>query len=151
VGKIVMRHSASLPAILVAAFLVMVFVSGLATTPALYRQMALSPDATPVVPDHRDAAPAIDLQAVSTLTLLGTSLNLVLPGPRRMIAVTGPGDATRRLFDPNLPDLRSALRLVFLQWLLAMAAVAGLIIWQIRRFFDRHYSAPLTALIDTIN
>ena len=32
-----MRHSALLPAILVAAFLVIVFVAGLATTPALYR------------------------------------------------------------------------------------------------------------------
>jgi len=63
VGTILMRHSALLPAILVVAFLVMVFISGLATTPALYRQMALSPDATPVVPDHQDAAPTIDLQA----------------------------------------------------------------------------------------
>jgi len=151
VGTILMRHSALLPAILVVAFLVMVFISGLATTPALYRQMALSPDATPVVPDHQDAAPTIDLQAVSTLTLLGTSLNLVLPGTRGTLSVTGPGDAARRLFDPTRPDLRSALRLVFLKWLLAMAAVAGLIVWQVRRFLDRHYSAPLTALIDTIN
>jgi len=151
VGTILMRHSALLPAILVVAFLVIVFISGIATTPALYRQMALSPDATPVVPDHQDAAPTIDLQAVSTLTLLGTSLNLVLPGTRGTLSVTGPGDAARRLFDPTRPDLRSALRLVFLKWLLAMAAVAGLIVWQVRRFLDRHYSAPLTALIDTIN
>jgi signal transduction histidine kinase len=146
-----MRHSALLPAILVAAFLVIVFVSGLATTPALYRQMALSSMSASSIPDHQRDAPAIDLQAVSTVTLLGTSLNLILPGPRGTFTITGPGDATHRLFDPDIPGLRGTLRLVFLQWLLAMAAVAGLIVWQIRRFLDRHYSAPLTALIDTIN
>ena len=146
-----MRHSALLPAILVAAFLVIVFVAGLATTPALYRQMALSSMSATSIPDHQGDAPAIDLQAVSTVTLLSTSLNLVLPGPRGTFAITGPGDATRRLIDPDMPGLRIALRLVFLQWLLAMGAVAGLIVWQVRRFLDRHYSAPLTALIDTIN
>ena len=146
-----MRHSALYPAILVAAFLVMVFVSGLATTPALYRQMAVSPDSASPIPDHQGSVPTIDLQAVSTLTLLGTSLDLVLPGPRRAMAVTGPGDDARRLFDPDAPGLRAALRLVFLQWLLASAAVSGLIVWSVRRFLGRHYSAPLTALIDTIN
>ena len=148
-----MRHSALYPAILVAAFLVMVLVSGLATTPALYRQMALSPDATAPVGDN--GAATIDLQAVSTLTLLGTSLNLILPGPRRAMTVAGAGSAqgkdTHRLFEPDAVGLRNALRLVFLQWLVASAAVAGVIVWWVRRFLDRHYSAPLTALIDTIN
>jgi signal transduction histidine kinase len=146
-----MRHSALYPAILVAAFLVMVFVSGLATTPTLYRQMAVSPDSASPIPDHRGSMPTIDLQAVSTLTLLGTSLDLILPGARRAMAVTGPGDDAGRLFDPDVPGFRGALRLVFLQWLLAGAAVSGLIVWLVRRFLERHYSAPLTALIDTIN
>ena len=146
-----MRHSALYPAILVAAFLVMVFVSGLATTPTLYRQMAVSPDSASPIPDHRGSMPTIDLQAVSTLTLLGTSLDLILPGARRAMAVTGPGDDAGRLFDPDVPGFRGALRLVFLQWLLAGAAVSGLIVWLVRRFPERHYSAPLTALIDTIN
>ncbi|RZO30731.1 MAG: HAMP domain-containing histidine kinase [SAR116 cluster bacterium] len=146
-----MRHSALYPAILVAAFLVMVFVSALATTPTLYRQMAVSPDSASPIPDHRGSMPTIDLQAVSTLTLLGTSLDLILPGARRAMAVTGPGDDAGRLFDPDVPGFRGALRLVFLQWLLAGAAVSGLIVWLVRRFLERHYSAPLTALIDTIN
>ena len=110
-----MRHSALYPAILVAAFLVMVFVSGLATTPTLYRQMAVSPDSASPIPDHRGSMPTIDLQAVSTLTLLGTSLDLILPGARRAMAVTGPGDDAGRLFDPDVPGFRGALRLVLLQ------------------------------------
>ena len=151
-----MRHAASYPAILVAAilvatFLVMILVSGLATAPTLYRQMALSPDSASPAPDHRGTVATIDLPTVSTLTLLGTSLDLILPGPRRAMMVTGPGDDARRLFDPATPGLRGALRLVFLQWLLAGAAVSGLIIWLVRRYLDRHYTAPLTALIDTIN
>ena len=110
-----MRHSALYPAILVAAFLVMVFVSGLATTPTLYRQMAVPPDSASPIPDHRGSMPTIDLQAVSTLTLLGTSLDLILPGARRAMAVTGPGDDAGRLFDPDVPGFRGALRLVLLQ------------------------------------
>ena len=59
----------------------------------------------------------------------------------------GPSDGAPRLFDPATPGLRSSLQSVFLQWLLACAAVFGLIIWLLRRFLKRHYSAPLTALI----
>jgi hypothetical protein len=95
-----MRHSALYPAILVAAFLVMVFVSGLATTPALYRQMAVSPDSASPIPDHQGSVPTIDLQAVSTLTLLGTSLDLVLPGPRRAMMHAGCSILTRQAFAP---------------------------------------------------
>ena len=55
------------------------------------------------------------------------------------------------MFDPKTPGLRGALRMLFLQWLVATGAVAGLIVWTARRFLTRHYSAPLTALIHTIN
>jgi signal transduction histidine kinase len=135
----------------------MVIISGFATTPTLYRQMVLAQTSSPApahtaaIPVQDNSAPAIDLQAVSTLTLLGTSLNLILPGPRQPMAMIGPGDGAPRLFNPATPGLRGALRGVFLQWLLACAAVFGLIIWLVRRFLERHYSAPLTALIDTIN
>ena len=152
-----MRQKALYPAILATAFLMMVIVSGLATIPTLYRQMVIAhinspaPAHTAASPARDNSAPAIDLQALSTLTLLGTSLNLILPGPRQPRAMIGPGDDSRRLFDPATPGLRGALRGVFLQWLLACASVFGLIIWLVRRFLKRHYSAPLTALIDTIN
>jgi signal transduction histidine kinase len=157
VGITIMRHSALYPAIFVTALLVMMFVAGLATTPILYRHLAFAPTDSPTradmpaIPVRNPSMPIIDLQTASTLTLLGTSLTLILPGPRQAMAVTGPGEAPHRLFNPARPGLRAALRLGFLQWLMAGTAVSGLIVWLARRFLERHYSAPLTALIDTIN
>ena len=153
VGIFLMRQKALYPAILATAFLMMVIVSGLATIPTLYRQMALAqinspaPAHTAVSPVQDNSAPTIDLQALSTLTLLGTSLNLILRGPRQPRAMIGPSDGAPRLFDPATPGLRGALRSVFLHWLLVRAAGFELTMWLLRRFLKRHYSAPLTALI----
>ena len=126
-----MRQTALYPAIFATAFLIMVIISGFATTPTLYRQMVLAQTSSPApahtaaIPVQDNSAPAIDLQAVSTLTLLGTSLNLILPGPRQPMAMIGPGDGAPRLFNPATPGLRGALRGVFLQWLLACASEIG--------------------------
>ena len=62
-----MRHTALYPTILVTAFLMMVVVSGPATTPTLYQQMAvaqndsLAPDDTNAMPAQDDSARAINL------------------------------------------------------------------------------------------
>ena len=146
-----MRHPVLYSAIFATACLVVTFVSTLATTNAVYRQIAFS-KASPVV----TAAPvrqavAIDLQTISTLRLATTSLEMILPGPRQPIIVTGIDGDSRWRFDPNRPEFRTLLRFIFLRWLIAGAALAGLIIWMARRYLTRHYSAPLTALIDTIN
>ena len=151
-----MRQKALYPAILATAFLMMVIISGLATTPTLYRQMVLAQTSSPAPahtaasPARDNSAPAIDLQALSTLTLLGTSLNLILRGPRQPRAMIGPSDGAPRLFDPATPGLRGALRSVFLHWLLVRAAGFELTMWLLRRFLKRHYSAPLTTLVDSI-
>ncbi|MGB2495934.1 MAG: sensor histidine kinase [Candidatus Puniceispirillaceae bacterium] len=149
-----MRHSALQPATLVGAFLLVVFVSGLATTSTLCRQMALSQTNMPTdiaAPVPGDGPSGIDLKTVSPGALLGVSLRLILPGSGQVIVVRGHDGERGWNFDPETPGLRGELRLVFLQWFLASVAVAGLILWLARRFLNRHYSAPLTALIDTIN
>ncbi|MGB2410464.1 MAG: hypothetical protein ACPIC3_02720 [Candidatus Puniceispirillaceae bacterium] len=77
-----MRHSALQPATLVGAFLLVVFVSGLATTSTLCRQMALSQTNMPTdiaAPVPGDGPSGIDLKTVSPGALLGVSLRLILP------------------------------------------------------------------------
>ena len=138
-------------AIAVGVFLLMVTVSILATTPTLYRHLALSQTHLLAAPDSSSGPHAIDLRTVSTAALVATSLNLVLPGPRQVMTIAGFSDGQSWMFDPKTPGLRGALRMLFLQWLVATGAVAGLIVWTARRFLTRHYSAPLTALIHTIN
>ncbi|MEC8673337.1 MAG: hypothetical protein VXY13_06300 [Pseudomonadota bacterium] len=145
-----MRQTALLPAILAGAFILMVSVAGLATTPVLYRHLALSQSDMPAAGLTPDL-PRIDLKTVSTGSLVTTSLKLILPGPPPVMLVGGFADGQSWYFDPASTSLRAELRLVFLQWLLATAVVVGLILWLVRRFLARHYSAPLTALIDTVN
>ena len=145
-----MRQTALQPAILAGAFILMVSVAGLATTSVLYRYLALSQSDMPAA-DLTPDLPRIDLKTVSTGSLVTTSLKLILPGPPPVMLVGGFADGQSWYFDPASTSLRAELRLVFLQWLLATAVVVGLILWLVRRFFARHYSAPLTALIDTVN
>ncbi len=106
------------------------------------------------MPMAGDAVPdlqAIDLKTVSTGSLVMTGLKLILPGPHPGMRVSGFADGQDRHLEQVSTPLRAELRLVFLQWLLATGAVAGLILWLARRFLDRYYSAPLKALIDTVN
>ena len=146
-----MRQSTLYPALLAMTLCLTVLVSGLAATPTLFRQMALSHESTAMTPAQDGHADSVELQAVSALTLRGTSLSLVLPGPRQAIRLHDHAGGRVWLFDPEVPGLRTALRRVFLHWFLACLLVAGVTVWQVRRFLGRHYSAPLTALIDTIN
>ena len=146
-----MRHPVLYLAIFAAACLVVTLVSTLATTNAVYRQIAFSQESRVVTPAPVRRAVTIDLRTTSTLQLAATSLVMILPGPRQPIIVSGIDGDSRWRFDPNRPGFRTALRLIFLRWFIAGAALAGVIIWMARRYLTRHYSAPLTALIDTIN
>ena len=146
-----MRHPVLYFAIFATACLVVTFVSTFATTIPVYRQMALSQTSPAVTPVSAQEVVTIDLRAASTLRLAATGLEMILPGPRQPVTVTGIDGDSRWLFDPNKPEFRTALRVAFLRWLVAGAALAGLIIWMAHRYLTRHYSAPLTALIDTIN
>ena len=69
-----MRQTALLSAILAGAFILMVSVAGLATTPVLYRHLALSQSDMPA-PDLTPDLPRIDLKTVSTGSLVTTSQN----------------------------------------------------------------------------
>jgi len=146
-----MRHPVLYFAIFATACLVVTFVSTFATTIPVYRQMALSQTSPAVTPVSAQKEVTIDLRAASTLRLAATGLEMILPGPRQPVTVTGIDGDSRWLFDPNKPEFRTALRVAFLRWLVAGAALAGLIIWMAHRYLTRHYSAPLRALIDTIN
>jgi len=145
-----MRHPVFYLVIFATACLVVTVVSTLATTTMVYRQMVLS-RASLAAAVPATAAATIDLRTLSTLQLATTSLEMILPGPRGALIVTGlDGDSQWRL-DLDRPKFRTALRLAFFSWFAAGAALAGLVIWMARRYQMRHYSAPLTALIDTIN
>ena len=145
-----MRHPVFYLVIFATACLVVTVVSTLATTTMVYRQMVLS-RASLAAAVPATAAATIDLRTLSTLQLATTSLEMILPGPRGALIVTGLDGDSQWGLDLDRPKFRTALRLAFFSWFAAGAALAGLVICMVRRYQTRHYSAPLTALIDTIN
>ena len=126
----------------------------LATTPLLYRHLALplaqagtSADQTAPPP----TAGSLDLQNLSTFRLLATSTRILAPAAAPVITVGGleDGGVVRRDF--GIGEARRQLRLRFLQWFVILGMGAGLILLMIRRYLVTHFTAPLGALIATVN
>lgn len=126
----------------------------LATTPLLYRHLALPLAETGTSTDQIVPPPttgSLDLQKLSTFQLLATSARILLPAAAPVITVDGFEDGGFVQRDFGIGEARMQLRLRFLQWFVILGMGAGLILLTIRRYLVSHFTAPLGALIATVN
>ena len=126
----------------------------LATAPLLYHHLALAPTKTGTSADQTTpptAAGSLDLQRISTFQLLATSARILVPAAAPVIAVGGFEDGGVVQRDFGIGEARMQIRLRFLQWFVILGMGAWLILLMIRRHLVTHYTAPLTALIETVN